>query len=163
MTSELSRGRQHDRKHRATKIEWEYPRRALSSYLASANGSSDIAVLVRSFGLSLRATNRWAPLARVEARNVLSVLLARTRDITLDPHRQPRWVNSLMVGRNEVLPRQLDPLSRDSLTASFATSRIEGMKWACAEGRHRRDSSTCPGRDDFAVEHHPGHPPPLHQ
>lgn len=29
-----------------------------SSYLASANGSSDIALLVRSFGLSLRATNK---------------------------------------------------------------------------------------------------------
>ena len=45
-----------------------------------------------------------APLARVEARNVLSVLLARTREINLDPHRQPRWVNSLMVRRHEELP-----------------------------------------------------------
>jgi cytochrome P450 len=48
-----------------------------------------------------------APLARVEARNVLSVLLARTSDITLDPQRQPRWVNSLMVRRHEELPVRL--------------------------------------------------------
>jgi cytochrome P450 family 144 len=50
-----------------------------------------------------------APLARVEARNVLSVLLARTREINLDPHRQPRWVNSLMVRRHEELPVRLVP------------------------------------------------------
>jgi cytochrome P450 len=48
-----------------------------------------------------------APLARVEARNVLSVLLARTSDITLDPQRRPRWVNSLMVRRHEELPVRL--------------------------------------------------------
>jgi AcrR family transcriptional regulator len=48
-----------------------------------------------------------APLARVEARNVLSVLLARTSDITLDTQRQPRWVNSLMVRRHEELPVRL--------------------------------------------------------
>ena len=45
-----------------------------------------------------------APLARVEARNVLSVLLNRVSDITLDPQRWPRWVNSLMVRRHEELP-----------------------------------------------------------
>jgi cytochrome P450 len=44
-----------------------------------------------------------APLARVEAKNVLSVLLARTNDITLDPHRPPKWANSLMVRRHEEL------------------------------------------------------------
>ncbi len=45
-----------------------------------------------------------APLARVEARTVLSVLLERTSDIRLDPDRLPRWVDSLMVRRHEELP-----------------------------------------------------------
>jgi cytochrome P450 len=45
-----------------------------------------------------------APLARIEARNVLSVLLERTNSITLDPEHPPRWVNSLMVRRHETLP-----------------------------------------------------------
>jgi cytochrome P450 len=48
-----------------------------------------------------------APLARIEARNVLTVLLERTRSITLDPEHAPRWVNSLMVRRHEQLPVQL--------------------------------------------------------
>jgi cytochrome P450 len=48
-----------------------------------------------------------APLARVEARNVLSVLLERTSSISLDPDRAPRWVNSLMVRRHEQLPVRL--------------------------------------------------------
>lgn len=48
-----------------------------------------------------------APLARVEARTVLSVLLERTSDITLDPDRPPRWVDSLMVRRHEELPVRL--------------------------------------------------------
>jgi cytochrome P450 family 144 len=48
-----------------------------------------------------------APLARIEARNVLTVLLARTRSITLDPHDPPRWVNSLMVRRHDQLPVRL--------------------------------------------------------
>ena len=48
-----------------------------------------------------------APLARVEARNVLTVLLERTKSITLDPDRAPRWVNSLMVRRHEQLPVRL--------------------------------------------------------
>lgn len=48
-----------------------------------------------------------APLARVEARNVLTVLLQRTNSITLDHDRPPRWVNSLMVRRHEELPLQL--------------------------------------------------------
>ena len=50
-----------------------------------------------------------APLARVEARIVLSVLLDRTTAITLDPDRPPRWVRSLMVRRHEELPVQLVP------------------------------------------------------
>jgi cytochrome P450 family 144 len=45
-----------------------------------------------------------APLARIEARNVLTVLLERTNSITLDPDHAPRWVNSLMVRRHEQLP-----------------------------------------------------------
>jgi cytochrome P450 len=48
-----------------------------------------------------------APLARVEARNVIRVLLSRTSEIKLDRQRQPRWVNSLMVRRHEELPVQL--------------------------------------------------------
>ena len=48
-----------------------------------------------------------APLARVEARNVLTVLLDRTTSIALDPERAPRWVNSLMVRRHEELPVRL--------------------------------------------------------
>jgi cytochrome P450 len=52
-----------------------------------------------------------APLARVEARIVLSVLLERTASITLDPGRSPRWVKSLMVRRHEELPVRLVPRS----------------------------------------------------
>ena len=48
-----------------------------------------------------------APLARVEARSVLGVLLARTSQITLDPQSPPRWVNSLMVRRHEELTVRL--------------------------------------------------------
>lgn len=48
-----------------------------------------------------------APLARIEARTVLSVLLERTRSITLEPEQPPRWVNSLMVRRHEQLPVRL--------------------------------------------------------
>jgi len=44
-----------------------------------------------------------APLARAEARSVLSTLLARTENITLDADRPPRWANSLMVRRHEEL------------------------------------------------------------
>jgi cytochrome P450 family 144 len=50
-----------------------------------------------------------APLARVEARIVLSVLLDRTSSITLDPERAPRWVSSLMVRRHDQLPVRLAP------------------------------------------------------
>jgi cytochrome P450 family 144 len=48
-----------------------------------------------------------APLARIEAKNVLDVLLSRTKEITLDPQRPPRWANSLMVRRHEELPVRL--------------------------------------------------------
>jgi cytochrome P450 len=48
-----------------------------------------------------------APLARIEARHVLTVLLERTGNISLDPEHPPRWVNSLMVRRHEQLPVQL--------------------------------------------------------
>jgi cytochrome P450 family 144 len=48
-----------------------------------------------------------APLARVEAHTVLTVLLERTSNFTLDPESSPLWVNSLMVRRHEQLPVQL--------------------------------------------------------
>jgi cytochrome P450 family 144 len=48
-----------------------------------------------------------APLARVEARNVLTVLLERTDTITLDPRQTPTWVGSLLVRRHEKLPVRL--------------------------------------------------------
>ncbi len=48
-----------------------------------------------------------APLARLEARVVLSVLLERTSSIALDPAQPPRWVNSLMVRRYDPLPVHL--------------------------------------------------------
>jgi cytochrome P450 family 144 len=44
-----------------------------------------------------------APLARIEARNVLSVLLDRTSRISLDPDSPPRWVGSLLVRRHDEL------------------------------------------------------------
>jgi cytochrome P450 len=48
-----------------------------------------------------------APLARVEARNVLTVLLERTSNISLDADYPPSWVRSLLVRRHEELPIQL--------------------------------------------------------
>ncbi len=48
-----------------------------------------------------------APLARIEARNVLSVLLDRTSSITLDPDSPPGWVDSLLVRRHQELPVRL--------------------------------------------------------
>jgi cytochrome P450 len=45
-----------------------------------------------------------APLARIEARIVLTQLLERTASITLDPTDAPQWVNSLMVRRHQRLP-----------------------------------------------------------
>jgi cytochrome P450 family 144 len=49
-----------------------------------------------------------APLARIEARNVLSVLLDRTSRISLDPDSPPRWVGSLLVRRHDELPVRLE-------------------------------------------------------
>jgi cytochrome P450 len=48
-----------------------------------------------------------APLARIEARNVISVLLDRTSTISLDPEHPPRWVDSLLVRRHQDLPVRL--------------------------------------------------------
>jgi cytochrome P450 family 144 len=48
-----------------------------------------------------------APLARLEARAVLSVLLDRTSGFTLDPEDPPQWVESLIVRRHERLPVRL--------------------------------------------------------
>jgi len=48
-----------------------------------------------------------APLARVEARNVLAVLLERTSNIVPEPGSSPSWVNSLLVRRHEHLPVRL--------------------------------------------------------
>jgi cytochrome P450 len=48
-----------------------------------------------------------APLARIEARIVLTVLLGKTRSIALDTQDSPAWVNSLMVRRREKLPVRL--------------------------------------------------------
>jgi len=49
-----------------------------------------------------------APLARVEARTVLTVLLERTKNISLRPGLTPSWVRSLLVRRHEELPVRLD-------------------------------------------------------
>jgi cytochrome P450 len=48
-----------------------------------------------------------APLARMEARVVLTALLERTERIALDPTDAPQWVDSLMVRRHERLPVEL--------------------------------------------------------
>ncbi|MDT5266905.1 MAG: hypothetical protein QOI90_3531, partial [Mycobacterium sp.] len=45
-----------------------------------------------------------AALARIEARAVLTTLLARTREFTLDPDDAPRWAESFLVRRHEHLP-----------------------------------------------------------
>jgi cytochrome P450 len=45
-----------------------------------------------------------AALARIEARAVLKALLEQTGDFGLDPDRDPRWVDSLLVRRHEQLP-----------------------------------------------------------
>jgi cytochrome P450 len=48
-----------------------------------------------------------APLARIEARNVITVLLDRTSNISLDPANPPRWVDSFLVRRHQELPVRL--------------------------------------------------------
>jgi cytochrome P450 len=50
-----------------------------------------------------------APLARLEARIVLTALLEHTSSITLDPGRPPKWVDSLEVRRYERMPVHLVP------------------------------------------------------
>jgi cytochrome P450 len=49
-----------------------------------------------------------APLARIEARNVITVLLDRTSNISLDPANPPRWVDSFLVRRHQELPVRLE-------------------------------------------------------
>lgn len=48
-----------------------------------------------------------APLARIEARNVITVLLDRTSNISFDPEHPPRWVDSFLVRRHQELPVRL--------------------------------------------------------
>lgn len=49
-----------------------------------------------------------APLARLEARVVLTALLARTTGFGLDPDQSPKWFDSLQVRRHERLPLVID-------------------------------------------------------
>jgi cytochrome P450 len=48
-----------------------------------------------------------APLARLEGRIVLTMLLEQTSSITLDRGQRPKWVRSLQARRHEFLPIQL--------------------------------------------------------
>jgi cytochrome P450 len=50
-----------------------------------------------------------APLARLEARIVLTTLLERTSVVVLDPDQPPEWVESLQVRRHQRLSMQLAP------------------------------------------------------
>jgi len=50
-----------------------------------------------------------AQLARLEAKTVLTVLLERTKNFTIEPGQTPEWVDSLMVRRYERLPLQVIP------------------------------------------------------
>jgi cytochrome P450 family 144 len=50
-----------------------------------------------------------APLARLEGKVVLSVLLEKTSSFTLDPDQAPEWFNSLQARRYNRLPLQLTP------------------------------------------------------
>ncbi len=50
-----------------------------------------------------------APLARLEAKIVLTVLLEHTANIAIAPGQTPEWVDSLMVRRYERLPLQFTP------------------------------------------------------
>jgi cytochrome P450 len=45
-----------------------------------------------------------APLARLEARVAVAMLLARTRGFALDPDASPRWTDSLWIRRHDALP-----------------------------------------------------------
>jgi cytochrome P450 family 144 len=50
-----------------------------------------------------------APLARLEARVVLTRLLARTRRFVLDHDRPQRWADSIWISRHESLPLVVEP------------------------------------------------------
>jgi cytochrome P450 len=50
-----------------------------------------------------------APLARLEARVVLTRLLERTKSFTVDPDRPPRWSDSVWIHRHEQLPIVMEP------------------------------------------------------
>jgi cytochrome P450 len=50
-----------------------------------------------------------AALARIEARAVLTTLLERTRDFSVDPDDTPRWADSFLVRRHEYLPLTATP------------------------------------------------------
>ena len=50
-----------------------------------------------------------APLARLEARVVVSRLLERTRAFALDPSDPPEWVDSVWIRRHERLPIEVEP------------------------------------------------------
>jgi cytochrome P450 len=50
-----------------------------------------------------------APLARMEARVVLTALLDQTSALRLDPDQPPRWVSSLMVRRHDQLSVLMSP------------------------------------------------------
>jgi cytochrome P450 len=53
-----------------------------------------------------------APLARLEARVVLTRLLERTREFALDATAPPQWVDSVWIRRHERLPLVVDPAAR---------------------------------------------------
>jgi cytochrome P450 family 144 len=50
-----------------------------------------------------------APLARLEARVVLTRLLERTKSFTLDPKRAQRWSDSIWIHRHDELPVVVEP------------------------------------------------------
>jgi cytochrome P450 len=52
-----------------------------------------------------------APLARLEARVVLTTLLERAGTFSLDGNRLPRWFDSLQVRRHEYLPIEIEALA----------------------------------------------------
>lgn len=55
-----------------------------------------------------------APLARLEARVVLTELLRRTRSFRIDPGQPQQWADSVWIRRLEHLPLVIDPATRGS-------------------------------------------------
>ena len=51
-----------------------------------------------------------APLARLEARVVVTRVLERTREFALDPADPPQWVDSVWIRRHERLPIVVEPV-----------------------------------------------------